>query len=175
MITFLEKEGFEKRPDADQNIYVTTLKEMMGSAFFQKGKGTDAGIVPFSSLSKGQLTIARKKALEADVPLPEEGLFSDTLDVDLSIAGVKDGEVCAFLCVSCEPEGLVLSCAWNGSGVPATLALLLRACAHRAKEKYPEDTRISCQTVNGASAGIRRLILPDAEPISYTYSTYITV
>jgi hypothetical protein len=126
-------------------------------------------------LSKGQLTIARKKALEADVPLPEEGLFSDTLDVDLSIAGVKDGEVCAFLCVNCEPEGLVLSCAWNGSGVPATLALLLRACAHRAKEKYPEDTRISCQTVNGASAGIRRLILPDAEPISYTYSTYITV
>lgn len=173
LMAFLEAEGFAQEADDGRNIYRTTLGAALSAGFFQKPGSRGSGIVPLAELSRGMLLVAQKKALQAGVPLPEGGLLGETVDRELSMAYVKKQEVGAFLLFCREGSALAVSSLWSGSTGPAILPSLMRACAGRAAECCPDDTVVTCQTVNDASAGIRRLLLPDAEPVSYTYSAFL--
>lgn len=165
LFPFLEVMGFQRKENHGETIYLTTIGAALGSTLFQSGKGLGT---PFSQVDARLLTAASKAAMVPGVPLPVDGLKGKTVDPDISMAAVQNNDVQAYLVFDTAwPGGLTLSAVWSKN--PALLPGLLAAAADRMRQKYPPETRLAVQAVNNTSAELIRVLLPEAQPISYTY------
>ena len=170
LIPFLEKLGFyrETREELDSSLYLITLGEILKESFFASGKR--GGGTPLAEISDAALSLAEKRALAEQDPLPPGGLRGELVDREVSVALERDGRVEAYAVIDRSwPGGLTLSAVWSGSRNPIVVPRLLRALALRTGEKYPPDTPVMIAAVSGVSDQLLRTLLPSAQEISRTY------
>lgn len=165
---FLAHLGFAREDDHGQSIYLTTLSRVMQLPFYQsqpKGRGT-----PLCELPESDLTALAHAAQAAQAPLPPGGLHGEWVEKQVSVAYLENGVPQGYVIGDTSwPGGLTLSAVWSSGVYPTLLVSLLRIALARAVERYAPETALAIQTVNARSAELLRSLLPDIEPISFTY------
>lgn len=168
LLPFLDALGFLQEADRGETIYLTSLNKISETPFFTAGEKT--GGIPFSDLTEQQLSAATKAAQLALAPMPQDGFQAKSVEREISMAYIKEGNLLAYIIFETTWEdGLTLSALWSGAENLAILPVLLRTAAARVQKKYPPQTKLILQAVNPASAALIRHLLPGAKNISYTY------
>ena len=168
---FLLAMDFTLTDDKEENLYRTSIGQAAQSPFFATKSTPSSQLLPFSQIPDLLLSSIDKELRLNGVPLPELPLTSPELDRKVSCALVKNNQVQAFVSFdrSCMGE-LTLSCAWSGNAGPAAMPTLLRKAFQTASSLYPPETPLVIQAVNLTSTRLLQALLPDAAPISFTYS-----
>lgn len=166
---FLRHMGFAQENDHGQTIYLTTLSRAMQLPFFQaqprQGRGT-----PLCELNERELTALAQAAQTAQAPLPPGGLHGEWVEKQVSVAYLENGVPQGYVMGDTSwPGGLTLSAVWSNGADPTLLVALLRTALARASARYAPETRLAIQTVNARSAALLQAMLPDSEPISFSY------
>lgn len=170
MHPFLESIGYTLKEDGEEQFYVTTLEELLKQPFF--ANATKRGTDTFASVPRGLLYAAELTAKHAEdfVPIPKGGLLGTTVDTETSVVHMSGGKVDAYVAVDRSICGhLTLAALWSSAKNPAVVAVMLRAVAARAAEKYPPKTTVAFQTVTQRSLLMVQYLVPDAKRISYEY------
>ncbi|MBD5527276.1 MAG: GNAT family N-acetyltransferase [Lachnospiraceae bacterium] len=165
---FLTAMGFLCRPDYGETIYGVTLGSLENNSFFAREQKIPANVRPFAQVSPTMLREVYQAARvreEAYLPVP---LTDSSLDAAVSMAVVEDNSVRSFAAVLGRQPGL-LELAWVQSGRPQDMAPMLLAAYAAARRSYPPETLLTVQAVNAASAKLLCAMLPEADPISFTY------
>lgn len=149
-------------------IYETELRKLSENPVLQK-KGNDSG-VPLSKLGPVEKKKAEQMLAEKNVPW-EYGMFTEkSLEQDISRILFRDQEPVGFFLCDYNAGGVLsVTGAWNGSGVAVKFISMLTGAVAEAAKKYPPETKVTMQAVNGTTEKLILTLLPGAERISRFY------
>lgn len=166
---FLQKMGFSKENDRDENLYRIPLKELYQQPFFAKETTIPSNIKSFEKISPQVLERAYKQELGLRTAYLPYSLTDDQVDAKMSVALVRENDIEAFLAFDHSLAGH-LTLAWTKGGKdPALLPALLRSAAMNARSIYPPEELLYVQAIDPVTAALMKKLVPAAEKVSDTY------
>ena len=167
LFPFLEKLRIEQEKNSYENIYYSNLEELSKNPLFRKKRINSC--VPFAELSPQMFYGLERmhKRQQQFIPMPEGGFFGKGIDLELSYAYIISGEIKAYLTVERQKDGFLISSLW--SKTPQSAAAVLQMTGSQLLSWYPPNTILAFQTLNKASYTLAKKLLPEMQPISYTY------
>ena len=164
---FLAVSGFREE-ELYGEIYALQLGQLSQVPVFRKEmKSAGTPLRELGPLEKRRL---EQEISATDAPYEEGMLTDESMEEDISrihfTNKVPDGFV---LCQNRGKGGLMITGAWNGSGLPLLFLTLLHSAFAEAEKKYPPQTRIAVQAVNATTGKLIRELMPQADRISHCY------
>lgn len=160
LVKFLEKAGFEEYFIEGERTYVT---DIVGAARLKlSATPVNGQISPFSMIPKRSFLDFDPKQKEGFVPMPLSGFDGESIDRDLSMGIILDGELLGFCILEKYiKECLIMSAFWVDEKVFGAYAIsLLSAVRDEALKKYDTDTKLFLPVVNDKVADLIEEVFP---------------
>ncbi len=163
---FLSAYGFreEERYGA---IYATSLGRL-GEIPVLKQETKNGGI-PLRKLGPVEKNKAQQQIRELNAPFGEALFTGERVEQDLSFLHFKEQVPDGFFLCEKHRNGLMITGAWNGSGMPLLFLTLVQSAFNAARKKYPAETGIAAQAVNPTTRKLIQELMPGAVRISHCY------
>lgn len=163
---FFQAMDFASQSVGDLGIYGCTLSAVAQQSFFSVKEGNNPDIVPFSAIPRTQLRQTQQCLEQLGIPLPEHGLSASSVDMDVSVAYVQNGQIEALIQVErLSPEQIHLALAWSNAS-PQILVVLLKTAFRQSAVRYPPHTQLTIHTATEVSLAIMKRLLPQVVPLS---------
>ena len=133
----------------------------------------EENISSFSKIDTAILESLNEFAINNFLPLPQDGLFSESVDKDISVAHINGaGVIDAYLVVDNSIEYMPTVAGIYNDTDARVLSGMLRHAMRLCHLKYPMGVEIAFAPVNGDSMSIMQKLAPDATKLSYKYYTF---
>lgn|GEM_PF-5716012 len=175
--TFLVTHHFEEYQSQDSHLFAFSLDDLLKTKIYKKG---EKPLYPaFSELTSKEKAALKGMRSDGFLPLPSGGLFSDTVDKDVSTAVFQKDQPVGFAVAERYGTDMVaLSSLYIKDGEGSEILIkLMRSMMLRAEKAYEKKTVILFPTVNAASEELVTSIFPedaDLEDVMYTYRRFFS-
>lgn len=173
LVDFYNSLGFIEDINEEGGAYVANAEAVMSDPIFTDAKyeKIEKGITSYSDCKKSELIEAYEYAKNNFLPLPDEGMFSEDIDSDISMvhkgnAGNIDGYLLADNSIECLPT---LAALWNDTKDPRVMSGMMRKAMRVLKLKYPMSVDIAFMIVSEDAFDLVKKLAPDAELISHSF------
>lgn len=111
-----------------------------------------------------------KRAYDSDVPVPEGGFFSPSIDRQISVVYERENRITAYLLFDHSLGGRLTLCALcSFEKNPIALAEMIFTTMALCRKKYSEGTKFYMQAINETSENLIHKLFPGVKAVSHTY------